>query len=280
MPSLEPDRLEVRAALSEDLGEGDITTLAVLAGTDGPRVEARVVARAPCVVAGLAEASIAFTELGAKVEHLAVEGAWVERGATVAVVRGPAKGVLAAERVALNYLMRMSGIATATRALADAASRENPRCRVAATRKTTPLFRRAEKRAVALGGGDPHRFGLADAFLVKDNHRALAGADVGELARRCRALDPAKLVEVEVESLDDALLAADAGADMLLLDNQPPGTFAAWAAQIRAKHPRILLEASGGITPETLPAYARHADRVSLGWLTLSAPHADFGLDV
>ena len=151
VPALEPDVEEVRRALAEDWGDaGDVTTRAATAGGRDARVEAHVIARRPAVVAGLAEASLAFALAGAKVEHRVEEGARAEADAVVAVVRGPATAVLAAERVALNYLMRMSGIAQATRALQDEASRANPRCRVAATRKTTPLFRRAEKRAVVL----------------------------------------------------------------------------------------------------------------------------------
>ncbi len=281
MQELDPDADEVRRALAEDWGEaGDVTTRAILADGPGPGVVADVLARKPSVVAGLAEASLAFALAGVKVEHRAREGARAVDGDVVAVATGPAAGVLSAERVALNYLMRMSGIATATRALQEDAIRVNPRCRVAATRKTTPLFRRAEKRAVAIGGGDPHRFGLFDAFLAKDNHRVLAGGDVAAIVAACRAFDPSKPVEVEVESLADALAAARAGAEWLLMDNVDPATFASWAAAVRAAVPGVLVEASGGITPANFAAYARHADRVSLGWLTHSAPAADFSLEI
>lgn len=275
----EPDAEEVHRALAEDIGaDGDVTTRA-LADAAERRVTGRVIAKSDVVVAGLAEAALAFEARGATLTERVADGARAKRGDVVATVTGTAAAVLSGERVALNYLMRMSGIATATAALADAARVANPRCRVAATRKTTPLFRRAEKRAVVLGGGDPHRWGLSDAFLAKDNHRALL-PDVAEFVRRARALHADKFLQVEVESLEDAFAAADAGADALLLDNLTPDAFAEWAARLREKHPRVMLEASGGITPATLPAYAKHADRVSVGWITHSAPAADYSLEV
>lgn len=275
----EPDAEEVRRALAEDLGpDGDVTTRA-LGDAAERRVSARVIAKSDVVVAGLAEAALAFEARGAKLTARVPDGHEARAGAVVADVQGSAAAVLSSERVALNYLMRMSGVATVTARLVESARLVNPRCRVAATRKTTPLFRRAEKRAVVLGGGDPHRWGLSDAFLAKDNHRALL-PDVATFVRQARALHADKFLQVEVESLDDALAAAEAGADALLLDNRTPEEFADWAQALRAKHPGVLLEASGGITPATLPAFAPYADRVSVGWITHSAPAADYSLEV
>lgn len=271
-PGVDDDLLRF---LGEDVGSGDITTRA-LAG--GHRMQADVVARQACVVCGLDEASRVFAHLGAKVERLARDGDRVQPGTAVLRVDGPAAAVLTGERLALNLMMRMSGIATLTRELQDRVSRVNPACRVAATRKTTPGFRRFEKRAVEVGGGDPHRAGLFDAFLVKDNHLA-AVPDVGEAVRRCRALDPGKLLEVEADRPEQAFAAASAGADMVLLDNFSPEEATRVARELKARFPRVLVEVSGGITPANIEAYAQAADRVSLGALTHSAPAIDLGLD-
>ena len=270
---------ELLAYLREDVGGGDITTLAMTGGTPGPRVSAVVAAKAPCVVAGLAEASAVFAHLGAKTEHLLADGARAPARTEVMRVQGPASAVLTGERLALNLLMRMSGIATLTRALQDQVAAVNPACRVAATRKTTPGFRRHEKRAVELGGGDPHRFGLFDAFLVKDNHLLLL-EDPGKAVERCRALDPTKLLQVEADRLEQAVAAAEAGADAVLLDNFSPDEAREAYRTLKARFPRLMVEVSGGITPANVAAYAAGADRISLGYLTHSAQAVDFGLDI
>ena len=267
---------DLLAFLAEDAGAGDITTAAL---GDEARVEAAVLAKAPCVVAGLAEASAVFAHLGAKVEHLARDGEGLTASREVLRVRGPASAILTGERLALNLLMRMSGIATLTRELQDKVAAVNPACRVAATRKTTPGFRKFEKRAVELGGGDPHRSGLSDAFLVKDNHLLLV-PDVKETVRRCRALDPDKLLQVEADRAEQAFAAAEAGADAVLLDNFAPDAARALYRELKARFPRLMVEVSGGITPATVADYADAADRISLGYLTHSAPAIDFGLDV
>jgi nicotinate-nucleotide pyrophosphorylase (carboxylating) len=270
---VDPDLLRF---LEEDLGRaGDVTTRAV---APDARLSASIVARAACVVCGLAEASAVLAHLGAKVEHLAKEGERVAAGAVVLRVHGPASAVLTGERLALNLLMRMSGIATATRDLQERVARANPACRVAATRKTTPGFRRFEKRAVEVGGGDPHRFDLSEAFLVKDNH-LLAEPDVARAVAACRALDPKKFLEVEADTPAQALAAAEAGADAVLLDNFAPDAALSTYRELKARFPRVLVEVSGGVTPANVEAYARAADRISVGWLTHSAPAVDFGLD-
>lgn len=271
---------DLRRFLDEDLGgpegRGDVTTAALVGHA---RARAVVVAKRACVVAGLAEASAVFAELGAKVEHLARDGERVPARREVLRVDGAAAAILTGERLALNLLMRMSGIATLTRELQDKVGAANPSCRVAATRKTTPGFRRFEKRAVQLGGGDPHRFGLHDAFLVKDNH-LLVVPDVAEAVRRCRALDPAKFLQVEADRPEQAWAAAEAGADSVLLDNFAPADARALYAALKARFPRLMVEVSGGITPANVADYALAADRISLGYLTHSAQAVDFGLDV
>lgn len=271
---MDPDLL---AYLREDVGAGDITTQALAA--PGQRAEAVVVAKEPCVVCGLAEASAIFAHLGAKVEHLVSEGARVATRTEALRVSGPAAAILTGERLALNLLMRMSGIATLTRELQDKVSAVNPACRVAATRKTTPGFRRHEKRAVEVGGGDPHRFGLFDAFLVKDNHLLLE-PDVAAAVRRCRALAPDKLLQVEADRAEQAVAAAEAGADAVLLDNFAPTDARRLYGELKARFPRLMVEVSGGITPANVAEYADAADRISMGYVTHSARAVDFGLDV
>ena len=263
-------------ALVDVLLAGDITTRA-LAGAQ--RVRAVVVAKRSCVVSGMAEASAVFAHLGAKVEHLARDGERLPGPREVMRVQGPAAAVLTGERLALNLLMRMSGIATLTRTLQDKVAAVNPACRVAATRKTTPGFRRFEKRAVEIGGGDPHRFGLHDAFLVKDNHLLLVD-DPREAVRRCRALDPGKLLQVEADTVEQAIAAAEAGADAVLLDNFAPADARAAYRLLKGRFPRLMVEVSGGITPANVADYALAADRISLGYLTHSAVAVDFGMDV
>lgn len=261
--------------LAEDVGEGDITTRA-LAGD--AHVRARIVAREACVLAGVAEARDVLAYLGARVEVAREDGARVDAGETVLRVEGAATAVLTGERLALNLLMRMSGIATLTRRLQDAVAAVNPACRVAATRKTTPGFRRFEKRAVELGGGDPHRFGLHDAFLVKDNH-LLVTRDVADAVRACRRLDADKFLQVEADHVEQAVAAAEAGADAVLLDNFAPDAARAAYALLKARFPRLMVEVSGGIGPDNVAAYAAAADRISMGFLTHSARAIDFGLD-
>lgn len=253
--------------LAEDVGAGDITTQAVVRG--GERARARVVAQEAMVVAGLAEAGEVFRRLGASPHAMAKDGASVGEGAELVRVEGPAAAILTGERVALNLLMRMGGIATITRRAVDLARAVNPRCEVAATRKTTPGFRAFEKKAVELGGGATHRMGLYDAILVKDNHLLVAGS-LEEAVRRVRAHAPGRPVEVEADTEEQALAAARLGVEWLLLDNWTPARLAAAVPPLREANPKGKLEASGGIAPEAVTAYAPWVDRVSLGWLTHS----------
>jgi nicotinate-nucleotide pyrophosphorylase (carboxylating) len=255
--------------LLEDVGPGDVTSETLLPAHEG---RAQVVARARTVVAGTAHAAELFRRLGATATVHAQDGAWAEAGAVLLEVAGPSRAILAAERTALNLLARMGGVATATRLLADKGAR------VAGTRKTTPGFRAFEKEAIRIGGGDPHRMGLWDAAMVKDNHLAAVGGDVAAAVRELRTRHPGLLVECEVESLADAQAAAAAGAHWILIDNQRPEVGAAWAAEVARLHPGVRFEASGGVTPDTIAAYG-WADRVSLGWLTQKALCADVALE-
>jgi nicotinate-nucleotide pyrophosphorylase (carboxylating) len=267
----------VRAALLEDLGRaGDITTDAIVPAE--ATVEAVIAARQPGVLAGLDAALLAFelADPTLRIEQLCEDGARISRGATVARISGRARGVLSAERTALNFLCRMSGIATATRGLADATAGYN--AKIVCTRKTTPGLRALEKQAVRLGGGANHRFGLDDAMLIKDNHVALAGGVRAALERAQRHAGHLVKIELEVDTLDQLAEALEVGVDAVLLDNMTPETLRRAVAMVDG---RAVTEASGRITPETAAAVAATGvDLISSGWITHSAPILDLGLDI
>ncbi len=267
----------VRAALLEDVARGgDLTTDAIV--PQGCVTRARIVSRESGVVAGIGAAALAFTLLDDSIETttLIEDGGAVRPGEAVAEVRGNARAILTAERTALNFLCRLSGIATATRELVTLVA--GTHARVADTRKTTPGLRVLEKYAVRCGGGTNHRFGLDDAVLVKDNHLALAGSIRAAVAAvRARSGHMVK-VEVEVDTLDQLRAALEEPIDAVLLDNMSPemlteavGIVGGW----------VLVEASGGITRDTIVDVARSGvDVISVGRLTLGAPTLDLGLDV
>jgi nicotinate-nucleotide pyrophosphorylase (carboxylating) len=267
----------VRAALAEDLGRaGDITTDAVVPADR--EIDATIGARQPGVVAGLDVALMAFELLDPSlaIEVICPDGSRVERGQTVARIRGKARPVLAAERTALNLLCRLSGVATATRQLADAIG--NHKAKIVCTRKTTPGLRILEKEAVRLGGGANHRFGLDDAMLIKDNHVAMAGGVVPALKRAKAAAGHLVKIELEVDTLDQLKEALTEGFDAVLLDNMGPNTLHEAVTMVDG---RAITEASGHITRETVPAIAAAGvDLLSSGWITHSAPILDLGLDV
>ena len=267
----------VRAALLEDLGRaGDITSDAIV--PVDARVEAVIAARQPGVVAGLEAALLAFelVEPALRIERVAADGARVGRGDAVARISGPARGLLAAERTALNLLSRMSGVATATRALADMIAGSH--ARIVCTRKTTPGLRTLEKEAVRLGGGANHRFGLDDAMLIKDNHIALAGGIKPALERARAHAGHLVKIELEVDTLDQLTEALAIGVDAVLLDNMSPETLRRAVAMVDG---RAVTEASGRISPETVAAVAAtRVDLISSGWITHSAPILDLGLDI
>jgi nicotinate-nucleotide pyrophosphorylase (carboxylating) len=267
----------VRAALLEDLGRaGDITSDAIVP-PDAP-IDAVIAARQPGVVAGLEAALLAFELLdpSLQIEVISGDGGRVERGQQVARICGRARPVLAAERTALNLLCRLSGVATATRALADAVG--NHKARIVCTRKTTPGLRILEKEAVRLGGGANHRFGLDDAMLIKDNHIAVAGG-VGPALERARShAGHLVKIELEVDTLDQLAEALEHRVDAVLLDNMDPPTLRRAVEMVAG---RAITEASGRITRETVPAIAAAGvDLISSGWITHSAPILDLGLDI
>jgi nicotinate-nucleotide pyrophosphorylase (carboxylating) len=267
----------VRAALLEDLGRaGDITSDAIV--PPGARVEAVIAARQPGVVAGLEAALLTFAlvEPELRLEAVQGDGSRVARGDIIAHISGSARGVLAAERTALNLLSRLSGIATATRALVDRTA--GTKSKIVCTRKTTPGLRVLEKEAVRLGGGANHRFGLDDAMLIKDNHLALAGGVRRALERARAHAGHLVKIELEVDTLEQLAEALEVGIDAVLLDNMTPDTLRQAVAMVGG---RAVTEASGRINLETVAAVAATGvDLISSGSITHSAPILDLGLDI
>jgi len=277
--------------LAEDLGhECDWTSVGLI--DRAARSELDVVARKPGVIAGLAAAGIVagVADAGLAWRPLVAEGDAIEAGSRVAVLAGQTRHVLAAERVLLNLIGRMSGVATATRRLVDAVAGTS--CRVYDTRKTVPGWRLLDKYAVRMGGGWNHRMGLYDAILIKDNHLAAlaaAGVSPAEAVRRARrfvsaTFPPSRadtmVVEVEIDALEMLEAVLEAGPDIVLLDNMTPPQLAACVTMRNAVRSGVELEASGGIRPETVAEIARTGvDRVSTGWPTHDAPWLDVALD-
>ena len=264
----------LRAWLREDLGQGDLTSLLVV--PEDLEGEAVILAKEGGVLAGLwvAERVFALADPRTAFTHLVAEGARVAEGTEVARVRGPLRGILAGERLALNLLQRLSGIATLTRAYVEALA--GTKAQILDTRKTTPGLRALEKYAVRVGGGRNHRYGLFDGILLKENHVRAAGG-VGEAVRRAKARAPHYLkVEVEVRSLEELEEALEAGADLILLDNFP---LEALREAVRRVGGRVPLEASGNMTLERAKAAAEAGvDYVSVGALTHSAKALDLSL--
>lgn len=266
----------VRAALLEDLGRaGDLTTLATVpAGHTG---EVAVVARQPGVVAGTAPAALAWTLLDpvVRVDITAPDGSPVEPGSVIATLNGPTRALLTGERVALNFLGRLCGVASCTAGLVREIAGTS--ASICCTRKTTPGMRALEKAAVVAGGGVNHRFGLDDAILIKDNHVAFAGSVTEAVARARAVAGHLVKIEVEVDTLTqlEELLATP--ADAVLLDNMDPATL---RRAVELVDGRMITEASGRITAATVRAVAESGvDLISVGWITHSAPVLDVGLD-
>jgi nicotinate-nucleotide pyrophosphorylase (carboxylating) len=265
----------VRAALEEDVGSRDATTLAVVPAD--ARANGVFVAKEPLLLAGLDVALEVFRAVdpGIGWDSRVREGDRFDAGNLIASVSGPARALLTGERVALNFVQRMSGIATLTRRFVDAV--EGTKARIRDTRKTTPLLRFLEKRAVEVGGGMPHRSGLHTGILVKDNHVRLAGS-VGEATRRAVAGAGGLLVEVEVDRADQVEEALAAGAQMILLDNFTPEQARDAIAAIAG---RVPVEVSGGVLLENVRAYVEAgADYIAIGALTHSARAVDVSLEI
>lgn len=281
MEPLTPEEIltAVRAALTEDVGPGDVTTESTVPAT--ATASARLVAREPLTLAGIAFAETAFhaVDPAIRCERLAQDGDRLERGATVLRVSGPARGLLTGERVALNFVQRLSGVATATARYVEAI--RGTRAQILDTRKTTPGWRRFEKYAVACGGGKNHRIGLYDLVLIKDNHlAALRDAKPNAIAAavaRARETFPQLKVEVECDTLAQVRDAFAARADILLLDNMSPAQLREAVGIVGG---RALTEASGGVTLDTVRGIAETGvDYISVGAITHSARAVDLALD-
>ena len=261
--------------MGEDLGEWDDSSNLV------PEIEAKatIIAKEDCIISGLCEAQEILTYFGLQSELLYDEGEFVPAGGIVISICGNARKILQSERLVLNFMARMSGISTVTR---ECVLRAKGRTRIAATRKTTPGFRLYEKKAVFLGGGDTHRFNLSDAVLIKDNHIQLLGLKECLLRAKSRA-SFTKKIEVEVESVEDMLLAADNGADIIMFDNMSPSKITKGVELLKKRGLRasVLLEASGGITLDDIEEYASSGvDVISLGAITRNARWIDLSLDI
>ncbi|MCW4048366.1 MAG: carboxylating nicotinate-nucleotide diphosphorylase [Candidatus Bathyarchaeota archaeon] len=268
---------KIKEFLREDLGYGDITSNTLI--PHDQKAKARLYFKEPGVASGLEEAALVFEVLGCDVKQLADDGSHVQPKQTLLEIFGSARALLSGERLALNFVCRMAGIATQTARIVEIVAKKNAKARVAATRKTLPGLRVYDKKAVVHGGGDPHRFGLDDCVLIKDNHLKLVPS-VTEAVKRVRTgVSFTKMVEIEVRTVKDAEEAALAGADIIMLDNMSSADIRKCLSYLAEKGLRdgFLFEASGGITMENVSEYADSGvDIISLGALT----HSVRGLDV
>ena len=267
--------------LKEDLGQGDVTTSILI--PDGARVEAEIIAKESGVIAGIEEAKILLEGLGVKVEAEVKDGQKISSGKTIMKLEGDAKTILAAERTVLNLISRMSGIATQTNKIIRKVRAAGYKTIIACTRKTAPGLEYFDKKAVWLGGGDPHRLHLDDMILIKDNHIAVIGnvKEAIKIARRKASFS--KKIEVEVSSVNEAVEAAKAGADIIMLDNFTPKDIKKTIEKLQKKklRKRVLIEASGKINEENILEFASAGvDIISLGSLTHSAKALDISLEI
>jgi nicotinate-nucleotide pyrophosphorylase (carboxylating) len=268
---------ELDIYLKEDLGDkGDITSESLF--TD-EMAKGKIVCKENCVIAGLKESKKIFEKLGAKIKFNVKDGDKINKGTIVAEVSGSAISILKGERLALNFIGKMSGIATETKKIVDKCKKVNPNVTIAATRKTTPGFRKFEKKAVEIGGGKPHRFGLYDAIMIKDNHIKIIGS-VENAIRKIKNKTKGKPIEIEVQNEKEAITAAKLNVDVIMLDNFTSKNAKVTSQKIRRINPKILLEISGGVNQKNILDYASFADRISLGYLTHSIKSIDFSLEI
>ena len=271
---------KLKQILAEDVGQGDVTSEAVV--PKDLTVEAEVLAKEEGVVAGIEETVIFAESLGLSVKAEVADGDEVKSGTVIMKISGNARTILSAERTMLNLLSRMSGIATKTRELTEKLQKANLKAKVAATRKTAPGLLYFDKKAVVIGGGDPHRLRLDDMILIKDNHVAIAGS-VENAVKKAKEYGSSKKIEAEVSSTEDAVKAAAAGADIVMLDNFSPEQVkeAVKALKKAGFFGKVLLEVSGGITEQNLLDYASaQVDIISMGALTHSVKALDISLEV
>jgi nicotinate-nucleotide pyrophosphorylase (carboxylating) len=262
--------------LAEDIGYGDLTSDTLLTNE---QAKARILVKEPCIVAGVQDIALLFERFNLKVKIKVTDGKKVKKDLEILKVSGDARDILKTERLALNIISRMSGIATQTNELVTKCHKVNPKLRIACTRKTTPGFRYYEKKAVVIGGGDSHRYRLDDEILIKDNHIKLVGG-VKEVLRRMKKVDFTKKIEIEVENLKDAMVAVKEGANIIMLDNMKPQDVKKAVEKIRKTNKEVIIEVSGNITPDNILDYAPYPDVISLGWLTHSYRSKNFSMEI
>jgi nicotinate-nucleotide pyrophosphorylase (carboxylating) len=271
----------IKKFLDEDIGYGDITSETLIPSSQ--QAKGRLYFKEPGVVSGLTEASIVFEILGCNIQRLVEDGERVTKDKTLLSVEGSARALLMGERLALNIIGRMAGIATQTTQFVEEVKKRNATTRVAATRKTLPGLRYFDKRAIIDGGGDPHRFGLDDCVLIKDNHLELVPS-ITEAVKRARAgVSFTKKIEIEVRNFEDALEAAKAGADIIMFDNMPPHEIVISLSKLDELGFRrgIIYEASGGITSENIGEFIESGvDVISMGALTHSIRSLDVKFEI
>ena len=270
---------KLKQLLAEDIGQGDITAALV---PKNLTVKADVIAKEEGIVAGIEEATILAECLGLKVKAKVADGDKIKNKQVLIELSGDAQTILSVERTLLNLLSRMSGIATKTHALTEKLQKANAKAKIAATRKSAPGLLYFDKKAVIIGGGDPHRLHLDDMILIKDNHLAIIGS-VDEAVRKAKAeVSFTKKIEVEVTNAEDALIAAKAGADIVMLDNFSPAKAKSAGEMLRkAGFGNVLLEVSGGITSENLLDYAKaQVGIISMGELTHTVKALDISLEI
>jgi nicotinate-nucleotide pyrophosphorylase (carboxylating) len=266
------------AFVEEDAPFGDITSESVLSPQ---QCNAEILAHEDIVLAGLSEITRIFTYYGVQTVRGFRDGDQIGAGSTILTISGEVHAILLVERTALNLAGRMSGIATRTRQIQEMVSAVNPSCRITATRKTAPGLRILDKKAVMIGGGDPHRFSLSDAILIKDTHRTLVS--LKDAITRAREAGLYHRIEAEAESTEEAVEAAQAGADIVLLDNMAPEQVRMTIQALKSLGLRnyVQIELSGGITPENIVSYASlEVERISLGMLTHTVRNADLSLEI
>ncbi len=271
---------KLREILSDDIGLGDITSAAII--PQNLTVKAQVIAKEEGIVAGIEEVIILVEYVGLKVEAKVADGERVKKNQTLIQVSGDAQTILTVERTLLNLLSRMSGISTKTRTLIEKLEKAKLKSRLAATRKSAPGLLYFDKKAILIGGGDQHRLHLDDMVLIKDNHLAIIGS-VEEAVKKAKVnVSFSKKIEVEVTTIEDALIAANAGADIVMLDNFLPKQVKKAVEKLRkAGFEKVLLEVSGGITGENLIEYATtEVDIISMGALTHSVKALDISLEI
>jgi len=274
-------RQDLARLVYEDIGFEDLTTQALI--PPSMIIRGRIVAQEEGVVAGLELASTIFREFSIQTSLKKQDGDWVAPWEVLMEVEGEARSILSVERTALNLLMRMSGIATLTHRIIEMVREVNPTVIIAGTRKTTPGLQFFEKDAIRVGGGDTHRYRLDDAVLIKDNHLALVGSVTEAVERARKHASFTKKIEVEADTLDQALQAAQAGADIVLLDNMSPDQIRTVLSLLKngGLRDKVLVEASGGINPDNIMAYAKlEVDVISTGYITHSARSLNLNLEL